>query len=59
MRIDRTDYVRNLGYRGKRRVIVQDGLVISHNNIEWHIFCARVTDHNITEADKNVLRKSA
>tara|TARA_Y100001970_G_scaffold224984_2_gene277564 strand:+ start:67956 stop:68153 length:198 start_codon:yes stop_codon:yes gene_type:complete len=56
MKIDRTDYARNLGYQGQKRVIVQDGIVISHNNMEWHIFCASVTDHN---REENKLPKSA
>lgn len=38
-----TNYARELGYTGSKRVIVQDGMVISHNNVEWHIFCASLT----------------
>lgn len=46
MRIDRTEYAKQLGYQGKKRVIIQDGRVISHNGVEWHVFCASVTEYS-------------
>lgn len=37
---DMTAYAQSLGYRGKRRVHVLDGKVISHRSINWFDFCA-------------------
>lgn len=36
---DRTEYARNLGYKGIARVLVQDGLVVSHCYQDWLMFC--------------------
>lgn len=38
---DVTEYARSLGYAGGKAVIVRDGLVTSHRNIEWSVFCSR------------------
>jgi hypothetical protein len=38
---DVTEYARSLGYAGTKAVIVRDGLVTSHRNIEWSVFCSR------------------
>lgn len=32
----------DMGYTGKRRVLVQDGKVVSHGHAEWHAFASRI-----------------
>lgn len=39
---DCTAYARSLGYTGKKRVLIQDGRVITHRSVEWHFFCERL-----------------
>lgn len=39
---DKTDYAIACGYTGKRRVIVQDGKIISHGNADWFEWITRV-----------------
>ena len=41
-RRDATAYARANGYRGERPVIVSDGRVISHRNMDWARFMAKV-----------------
>jgi len=45
---DMTAYAQSLGYRGKRRVYVLDGKVISHRSLNWFEFSAalRVRQRN-------------
>jgi hypothetical protein len=37
---DSTEYARQLGYTGRRAVIVSDGRVVSHRGADWFQFCA-------------------
>lgn len=39
---DATAYARSCGYRGEKPVIVLDGRVITHRNIDWTRFMAKV-----------------
>jgi len=41
-RRDATAYARSCGYRGEKPVIVVDGRVITHRNMEWGRFMAKV-----------------
>lgn len=41
---DVTAYARSIGYQGKRPVQVQDGVVISHGNQDWGVFCERLRE---------------
>ncbi len=38
---DVTEFARGIGYQGKKPVIVLDGKVISHRNVDWFAFCDR------------------
>lgn len=41
MSVDKTDFARSWGgYCGKRRVIIEDGCVISHGSVDWFDFLA-------------------
>lgn len=40
---DKTFYAIELGYRGKRRVILSDGKVVSHGHADWHAFCGKLS----------------
>lgn len=39
---DVTMYCIDKGYTGKRRVLVHDGVVVSHGRVDWHVFGARL-----------------
>lgn len=39
---DATAYARSCGYRGEKPVVVLDGRVITHRNIAWDRFMAKV-----------------
>lgn len=39
---DKTEYARLIGYRGHKPVLVCDGKVVSHRNVGWDSFCARM-----------------
>ena len=36
---DKTEYAKMIGYKGEDKVMVLDGVVISHENKEWMDFC--------------------
>lgn len=40
--VDKTMYCIDLGYTGKRRVILSDGKVVSHGHVDWHQFAERI-----------------
>lgn len=40
--VDKTVYCIELGYTGKRRVIVSDGKVVSHGHADWFHFAERI-----------------
>lgn len=37
--VDRTAYARSIGYTGAARVLVFDGLVVTHAYQDWMLFC--------------------
>ncbi len=39
---DMTMYCIDMGYTGKRRVLVLDGKVVSHGHADWHAFANRI-----------------
>ena len=41
---DLTGYARSLGYQGKKPVLVRDGIVVSHRNQDWGLFCDRLRE---------------
>jgi hypothetical protein len=44
--INVTPYAKSIGYQGKKNVIIQDGKVVSHKDIEWDTFCARLREQS-------------
>lgn len=42
--VDRTAYARSIGYTGVTRVLVFDGLVVSHAYQDWMMFCNNLRD---------------
>ncbi|KSQ21503.2 hypothetical protein APB26_31435 [Pseudomonas aeruginosa] len=40
--VDKTVFCIELGYTGKRRVIVSDGKVVSHGHVDWFHFVERI-----------------
>lgn len=40
--IDKTVYAIDLGFTGKRRVLVDDGKVVSHGHQAWDVFLNRI-----------------
>ncbi|HEK3717127.1 TPA: hypothetical protein ACWLUJ_006579 [Pseudomonas aeruginosa] len=40
--VDKTMYCIDLGYAGRRRVILSDGKVVSHGRQDWHQFAERL-----------------
>jgi len=41
---DMTVYCIDMGYAGRRRVIVSDGKVVSHGHQDWFLFSQRIRD---------------
>lgn len=39
---DLTRYAKSLGYVGTQSVLVCDGLVMSHHQVDWFTFCHRL-----------------
>lgn len=37
--VDHTEYAKSIGYKGNEKVLVLDGIVISHDNQDWMDFC--------------------
>lgn len=43
---DVTAYAKSIGYTGEKPVLVQDGKVISHRNVDWLSFCQKLKEHH-------------
>jgi len=39
---DKTAYARSIGYRGEKPILVSDGKVVTHRNMDWFVFCERL-----------------
>ncbi|WP_095158386.1 hypothetical protein [Pseudomonas sp. Irchel 3E13] len=39
--LDKTVYAIDLGFTGKRRVLVDDGKVVSHGHLAWEVFLSK------------------